>query len=342
MGLSRMADSGLRPQTTCKDTAKYLFCTNQPYSTFLAAQQGVEEMVLNVEPSCKTCTCHEEVDLSHVEKILAKYNNDRAELLSILEEVQADYGYLPQNALRMVAERTGSSMVDVFGVATFYRAFNLKPRGKHCISVCMGTACHVKGAPNVVKEFERQLGISVGETTPDNEFTLETVNCLGASALGPIVMVDGHYFSHVTPAKVKWLLSMVRAGLDKVDVKTDSRIIHLDVLCPHCNQSLMDSVHPIDGCPSIHTTITFNGVSGHARLSSLYGSYSIQSEPDAPVGTTVDFFCPSCNKKLTTTSRCPECGELMALMRVSGGGVVQICTQRGCKGHILDLSEIDI
>ena len=126
-------------------------------------------------------------------KILETHRGERGELIAILEEIQAKYSYLPEEALRIVAEKTGRSLVDVYGVATFYKSFSLKPRGKHLISVCTGTACHVRGASNIAEAFGRQLGIKTGETTPDKEISLETLNCLGACALGPIVVVDGHY-----------------------------------------------------------------------------------------------------------------------------------------------------
>jgi len=133
-------------------------------------------------------------------------------LISILEEIQETRGYLPEGALRAVAETMGRSLVDVYGVATFYRSFSLKPRGKHLASVCLGTACHVRGAPTVAEEFQRQLGIEAGETTPDKEFTLETVNCLGACALGPIVVVDGRYYSNVRTTEVRGILERARTG----------------------------------------------------------------------------------------------------------------------------------
>jgi len=133
-------------------------------------------------------------------------------LISILEEIQERYGYLPEMALRAVAKAAGRSLVDVYGVATFYRSFSLRPRGRHLISVCLGTACHVRGAPMTLEEFERQLGVRAGETTEDGEFTLETVNCLGACALGPIVVVDDRYFSNVRTAKAKEILRKVRAN----------------------------------------------------------------------------------------------------------------------------------
>ena len=154
----------------------------------------------------------EGMDPKVVLRILEEHTTERAGLIAVLEEIQAEFGYLPERALRAVAEQTGRSLVDVYGIATFYRSFSLQPRGKHVITVCLGTACHVRGAPMIVGEFERQLGIRPGETTRDREFTLETVNCLGACALGPIVVVDGRYFSNVDAAKVKMLLNRTVTG----------------------------------------------------------------------------------------------------------------------------------
>ena len=137
--------------------------------------------------------------------------------MAVLQDIQGQYGYLPQEALRILAEATGRSLVDIYGLATFYRSFTLQPRGKHLITACLGTACHVRGAPRVVKELEHRLGIKAGETTSDRQFTLETVNCLGACALGPIVVIDGHYFSKVTSSKVKGMLQRAQAGLPQVE-----------------------------------------------------------------------------------------------------------------------------
>ena len=167
-----------------------------------------------IQVSANTVTTPLEcIDSKNILRIIDKHNENRGGLIAILEDIQAEYGYLPEQALRMVADKTRCSLVDVYGVATFYRSFSLKPRGKHLISVCLGTACHVRGAPTIVEEFERQLAIKTGQTTADKEFTLETVNCLGACALGPIVVVDNHYFSNVGMAKVKHILDEVRAGL---------------------------------------------------------------------------------------------------------------------------------
>lgn len=131
--------------------------------------------------------------------ILEKYQNGHGGLISILEEIQAVYSYLPREALEEVARQTGRSLVDIYGVATFYTAFSLEPRGKHLVSACLGTACHVRGGPAVAQELERQLGIKAGETTPDREFSLETVNCLGACARaggcgGRPLLPQNHYF----------------------------------------------------------------------------------------------------------------------------------------------------
>jgi NADH-quinone oxidoreductase subunit E len=273
-----------------------------------------------------------------VESIVDKHRQHGDGLISILEEIQSKYSYLPAEALKVVAQRTGHSPVDVYGVATFYKSFSLKPRGKHLCSVCLGTACHVRGGHIIAEEFERQLGVKAGDTTSDGEFTLETVACLGACALGPIVVVDGHYFSKVNTAKVKSILKRARRGLDQVEVATDRRIFPVSVSCPRCNHTLMDPEHPIDDAPSVRVTVAFERQHGWLRLSSLYGSPAIESEYEIPDDTVVNFFCPHCHADLRGASNCPECGAPMVAMIVRAGGIVQICARRGCKGHMLDLS----
>jgi len=135
--------------------------------------------------------------------LVSKYDGNRDSLVSILQDVQAEYHYLPEDVLRVVARQLGLQLIQVYGVATFFKAFSLKPRGKHIVNVCLGTACHVRGAPAVLDETKRQLGIEPGETTEDMRFTLETVNCLGACALGPIMVVDGKYHGQMSPGKIK-------------------------------------------------------------------------------------------------------------------------------------------
>jgi len=268
-----------------------------------------------------------------VEEHAGKYGG----LIGILQEIQARYGYLPPDALEIVADKTGRSLTDVYGVATFFRSFSLKQRGKHVCSVCLGTACHVRGGPVIAEEFGRALGVNPGETTPDRDFTLETVNCLGACALGPIVVVDGHYFSNVSPVRVKEILEQAHNGLDKVEVATDPRVFPVEVSCPRCNHSLMDPEHPVDGYPSIRVTMSVGREHGYLWLSCLYGSYNVESDHEIPLDAVVDFFCPHCHAHLIGSSGCPECRTPMVPMIVRGGGIVQICSRRGCKGHILDL-----
>ena len=178
-------------------------------------------------------------------------------LIAILEKIQSKYSYLPEKELKEVAEKTGRSLVDIYGIATFYRSFSLKPRGKHLISVCLGTACHVRGGPAVARELEKALGIKAGETTENREFTMETVNCLGACALGPVVVVDGHYFPQVKASLVSEILMKTRTGLDVIKVETDERIFPVEVSCSRCNHSLMHSETIIDGYPAIRVTVSF-------------------------------------------------------------------------------------
>ena len=117
-----------------------------------------------------------------------KENNGN--LLSILQDVQAECGYLPEERLREIAVMLGKPLIDVYGVATFYKSFSLKPRGRHLIKVCLGTACYVRGATRIIEETRRKLGIEPGETSDNGDFSLETVMCLGCCAIGPVMVVD--------------------------------------------------------------------------------------------------------------------------------------------------------
>ena len=141
-----------------------------------------------------------------VASILANYQHDKSFLVPILQDVQNKYYYLPEDVLDEVSRGLEIPLSQVYSVATFFKAFSLKPRGRHLISICLGTACHVRGAVRVLERIERELGINPGETSQDMKFTLETVNCVGACALGPIVMVDGEYFGEMKTDKVKQLL----------------------------------------------------------------------------------------------------------------------------------------
>lgn len=130
-------------------------------------------------------------------------------LIAVLEDIQARYRYLPPEALILTSQALGVPLAQTFAVATFYHTFSLKPKGKHSLRVCMGTACHVRGSSSVLNRLETKLAIPRGETTPDRLFTLETVNCLGACALGPIVVLDEEYVGQATPQKVDQLLKRV-------------------------------------------------------------------------------------------------------------------------------------
>jgi len=130
-------------------------------------------------------------------------------LISVLEEIQARYRYLPQEAMILVSERMGVPLSQVYSVATFYNAFSLERRGRHTICVCVGTACHVRGAPRVLAHLENRLGIKSGETTSDWNYSLDTVHCLGACALGPIVVIDGEYSGQMHVRKVDELLAQI-------------------------------------------------------------------------------------------------------------------------------------
>jgi len=278
-----------------------------------------------------------EVDPQRVRQILAKHAGGRGGLIAVLQDVQTAYGFLPEKALRMVAEETGRSLVDVYGIATFYRGFALEPRGRHLVSACLGTACHVRGAAKVVGELERQLGIRGGETTADREFTLETVNCLGACALGPVVVIDGHYFSKVRTSKVRQLLEEASAGFARAAAGQDGRSFPVDVSCPRCSHSLLDPDFPVDGHPSVRCSVAFDGGHGWVRLSSVYGSSSLAAERDIPVGTVARFFCPHCHAQLAGMSTCPACEAPMVPMMVRGGGILWICSRRGCENRMLDI-----
>ena len=147
-----------------------------------------------------------EVEELKVKKHIKKYSNEKKALISILQNIQEEYNYLPQEALKIVSKTLGVPLIDIIAVATFYRAFSLEPRGKHLITVCLGTACHVRGGPKILEEFERKLNIEAGETSKDGQFSLETVACLGCCAIGPVVVVDGSYHAQITIRKVDSIL----------------------------------------------------------------------------------------------------------------------------------------
>jgi len=142
-----------------------------------------------------------DIDKTKIRSLIDKHQGLKKNLIAILLDIQENFNYLPPEALRQVAKTLDMPLIDIIGVATFYRAFSLKPRGKHTCLVCLGTACHVRGGQKILDEFEKKLGVPAGETTKDDRFTLETVACLGCCAIGPVVVIDGEYFGHTTLRK---------------------------------------------------------------------------------------------------------------------------------------------
>ena len=142
-----------------------------------------------------------------VEAILDSHQRDKGVLVAILQDIQAEYNYLPREALEEVGRGLCVPLSQIYSVATFFKALSLEPRWRHLINVCLGTACHVRGAVKVLEAMERELAIGSGETTKDLRFTLETVNCVGACALGPVVIVDGEYHGQMKTEKAKDILA---------------------------------------------------------------------------------------------------------------------------------------
>jgi len=141
-----------------------------------------------------------------VAAIISKYNAEPGQIVSILQDIQTQYYYLPKEILIQISQIMGIPLSRVYAVATFFRAFSLKPRGKHLINVCLGTACHVRGAIRVLEKLERSLDIGRGGATKDLKFTLETVNCMGCCALGPVVKIDEEYFGQMKTDRIDSVL----------------------------------------------------------------------------------------------------------------------------------------
>jgi NADH-quinone oxidoreductase subunit E len=137
-----------------------------------------------------------------IDALIAKHGYDDSAVIAILQEIQEQQRYLPPELLRELADRLRMPLARIYSIATFYRAFSLRPKGRHVCSVCTGTACHVRGAPRLVDKLERELGAKVGDTTQDLRFTLQTVNCVGACALAPLIVIDEDHHGKMTAAKL--------------------------------------------------------------------------------------------------------------------------------------------
>lgn len=145
-------------------------------------------------------------DKDKVAAIVKKYGKDKSQMVSILQDIQSEYHYLPRQALDKLSKKMDMPQSQVYSLATFFRSFSLEPRGKHVIDVCLGTACHVRGGELILESLERQLDIKRGETTKDMKFTLESVNCMGCCATGPVIKIGDEYFGHMTNDKVEPML----------------------------------------------------------------------------------------------------------------------------------------
>jgi NADH:ubiquinone oxidoreductase subunit E len=144
--------------------------------------------------------------MEKLDSVMKDYGYEKRALIPILQDLQTEYGWLSEDLLKQVSENLKIPSMDVYSVVTFYKSFRLKPIGKYFITVCLGTACHVREAPGVLADIQRKIGIENGETSPDNLFTLETVNCVGACALGPIVIVNNEYHGLMNKTKVDQLI----------------------------------------------------------------------------------------------------------------------------------------
>jgi NADH-quinone oxidoreductase subunit E len=282
-------------------------------------------------------TVGDEVDLEEVRQIVESRAGHRAGLIAALQDVQGRYGYLPERALAEVARLTGRSLVDVYGVATFYQSFSLEPRGQHVVSVCLGTACHVRGAAKVLEEFERQLGVGAGQTTADMEFTLETLNCLGACALGPAVVVDGRYFSRMRRPKVAWVIGRALEGFAATGA-AGADPLRLEVHCPRCSESLMDPTFALQDHASVKLNATFDGRRGWVRLSAVYGRAEAAAEREVAESMVLRMFCPHCGAELHGPLTCPACDAPMVPLGVAREAVLQVCSRHGCHAHTLELN----
>lgn len=143
-------------------------------------------------------------------ELLKKYPAEKRYTLAILQDVQSEYGFIPRETMNLIAEYLNLPVSNIYSMATFYKALSLKPKGKHIIKVCNGTACHIRGSNILIDELAELLNINPGETTDDALFSVEIVNCLGACALAPVMMVDGKYYGGMTKDKVKAVLDEYR------------------------------------------------------------------------------------------------------------------------------------
>lgn len=195
-------DDKAAPSKTQIETQEELF--SESVLNLVSDKLGIPKTRLYTIPETVKRVAQE---LRNTEKIISKYNNDKSALIQILLEIQKEYRWLPHSSLMLVAEKLGVPISQVYRIATFYKAFSLVPQGRHLFTVCMGTACHVRGSPRLLERVEDVLKIKPGETSTDHKFTLETVNCLGCCALGPVLVVDGNYYSSPSAKEIEELVA---------------------------------------------------------------------------------------------------------------------------------------
>jgi len=152
-----------------------------------------------------------EAAVKKINEICDRYVEERTPLMMILSDIQKEYGYIPLEVQELVSERTGISVAEIYGVVTFYSFFSLKPKGKYVIGVCLGTACYVKGAQQVIDKFSEVLGIKAGETTADGLFTLDALRCIGACGIAPAVQINGKVFPKVTVDSIPKIVNEYKA-----------------------------------------------------------------------------------------------------------------------------------
>jgi NADH:ubiquinone oxidoreductase subunit E len=151
-----------------------------------------------------------QMSMTRIDPILEGRRSQPGQLIEVLQDVQEICGYIPQDAMKTVAKELGVPLMEVYRVVNFYKAFTLKPRGKNVFTICTGTACHVRGSDLLIDQVKGQLKVDPGDTTKDGLFTVESVNCLGACALAPIVVQNGSYLNHMTPAKLRKIIEKTR------------------------------------------------------------------------------------------------------------------------------------
>jgi len=155
-----------------------------------------------------------------IREVCKTFGNKEGELINVLHQVQEKLGYLPAEVQEMIAQELNMSVAKVYGVVTFYSYFTMIPKGEFPISICMGTACYVRGAEQVLSEFRRQLKVEVGQTTPDGKFSLSCLRCVGACGLAPVIMVGEKVYGRVSPQQVKQIIAEYQEGCSSQSAKT--------------------------------------------------------------------------------------------------------------------------